>query len=79
MKEVQAWQDVNGRLHKSYREAVEADFTTMIQSAWGSMPTKSRLGEPIEIATILSSNVYSAARKKLLEALIWFEDVTAEK
>lgn len=73
MKEVTAYEDSTGRLHKTKRDAIEFDFVVMMQRVWGEMPDQRDRGDPVVIARILASDVYPSARASLLEALEWFE------
>lgn len=77
MTPVTAYQDSAGKLHKSPRDAIDSDFVNMIQSAWGSMPDQRDRGDPVVIARILVLDNYSA-RRKLLDALKWYDDQRAE-
>ncbi len=72
--EVTAYKDSNGRLHARKRDAVEAEFTMMVQSAWGKLTMDPAKGDPVVIARLLASNVYPAARKELLQAILYLEE-----
>jgi len=78
MKEITAWQDLHGRLHKTQRGAIEADFQTMLENAWGAMPCHNGRGDPAVVASILAADTYSSARQKMLEALVWFDGQITE-
>lgn len=73
MQIVQAFEDNNGRLWKTKRDAVESDFSAMVQKAWRKM-AGSDLGDPAEIARALSGNIYPTAREALFEALLYLEE-----
>lgn len=72
MKTVTAYQDNDGRLHKTKRGAVDADFISAMVLVWGKLPVCADRGDPISIARMLVNPTYSA-RKALLEALLEFE------
>lgn len=73
MKEVTAYQDSAGHLHKTRREAVESDFVAMVQKAWGQMPNQRDRGDPVVIARILASEAYQSSKVQLREAIAWLD------
>lgn len=74
MKEVTAYQDSRGHLHKTKREAIESDFITMVQKAWGQMPDQRDRGDPVVIARILASDAYQSSKVHLREAIAWLDE-----
>lgn len=76
MKEVTAYQDNAGRLHKRPQDAIESDFIAMVQIAWAHMPNQDGYGDPVVIARILASHTYRNSRVRLREALAWFDEHT---
>jgi hypothetical protein len=73
MKEVTAYQDSAGRLHRNLREAIESDFIAMVQRAWGQMPDQRDRGDPVVIARILASDTYQSSKVHLREAIAWLD------
>lgn len=76
MKQVTAFQDDVGRLYKSRRYAIEADFIMKIQRAWGALPDLRDRGDPAVIARSLAG--YLGARTMVAEAITWFDKQIAE-
>lgn len=76
MKEVTAYQDSAGRLHKTPREAIESDFIVMVQKAWGQMPDQRDRGDPVVIALILASDMYQSSKVQLRAAIAWLDEQT---
>lgn len=74
MKQVAAYEDSAGRLHKTAREAIEADFTAMVREAWGQMPAEISKGDPAKIAQALASVAYESSRVQLRKAIAWFDE-----
>ena len=74
MKEVTAYQDNSGRLHKTQRDAIEADFIVMVQRAWGQMPDQRDRGDPVVIARILASDTYQSSKVQLRNAIAWLDE-----
>lgn len=78
MREVTAYQDNNGDLHKTKKAAVTADFTIMLREVWNSLSTPENTyssndkGSSITLAKMFASN--QQARNKLIEALDYFEE-----
>lgn len=68
MHEVTAFEDDNGRLFKSKRDAITSDFTSRVRKAWAAMPEVRDRGEPDVIGRILADPTYGA-RRLLIEAL----------
>lgn len=74
MKEVTAYQDGAGKLHKTARDAIEADFVAMVQKAWGQMPDSRDRGDPVVIARILASDTYQSSKVHLRAAIAWLDE-----
>lgn len=75
MQQVTAYEDSGGRLHRTKRAAVEAEFITMVQAAWGLMPrdTDRTHGDPVVIARLLAAPNYEV-RQALMGALLFLEE-----
>jgi hypothetical protein len=73
MKEVLAYQDDSGNLHRTVEEAVRADFITMFCNAWAYLPTMDVSRSGVELARILTSGVYPSAGPALIDALEYWQ------
>lgn len=69
MQKVEAYIDDLGRLYKTKREAVVAEFIAKMQHAWGTMPDVRDRGDAVVIARVLANNPQTV--DLVLEA-IWF-------
>lgn len=74
MHEVTAYEDDRGRLHRTRRSAIEAEFADMVKIAWGSFPADDGKGDPAVIARLLFSDIYRMGRARLIEALRYLEE-----
>lgn len=74
MKVVTAYADCNGRLHKTEREALEADFIVMMKSLWLKMPAGHDVGDPEVIARSLTATPYNGARVAFTVAARFLEE-----
>lgn len=74
MEKVEAWKDDNGRLHGARLDAVKADFISMMQAAWGTIPCDGDVGDHVVIARLASSSAYPTFRIRLRDALDFLDE-----
>lgn len=73
MQSVTAYEDNSGRLHKTKRDAICSDFTSMMQEAWRKAPDMRDRGDPVVIARFLCAPNYGV-RQALFDALLFLEE-----
>jgi hypothetical protein len=73
MKQIAAYEDISGNIHKTARDATRADFISLIRTAWDRLPNRANCGDPVMIAQMLMPSTAASARRIILEAINGYE------